>query len=304
MRNFLSVLLLIVAVSAAPLLAQTESTTGSINGVVTDNTGVGLPGVTVTATNTETGLVRNSDTESEGLYTIPMLPPGRYRVTAELSGLGNATKDGVTVLLGTSSKVDVSIRPQLAEEITVTADSPLVDVTQSASAEAVTQQEIENLPILGRDFKDLVSLTPGVSNAFGGRVSLVGARGTAVDYNIDGANANSDFFAEERGGTAAPYVFSQAAIREFQVIRNTYSAEYSRGGGGTMNAITKSGTNELKGELFFFHRDKDWSEERDAANFDEFFEARDADQYGAAFGGPIFRDRLFYFVNGDFQKIE
>jgi outer membrane receptor protein involved in Fe transport len=304
MRNFLSVLLLIVAVSAAPLLAQTESTTGSINGVVSDNTGVGLPGVTVTATNTETGLTRSVDTESEGLYSVPLLPPGRYRVTAELSGLGNATRDGITVLLGTSTKVDVSIRPTVAEEITVTAESPVVDVTQSASAEAVTQDEIENLPILGRDFKDLVSLTPGVANAFGGRVSLVGARGTAVDYNIDGANANSDFFAEERGGTSAPYVFSQAAIREFQVIRNTYSAEYSRGGGGTMNAITKSGTNDINGELFFFHRDEEWSDERNLTGIDEFFDPRNADQYGAAFGGPIMRDRLFYFLNGDFQKIE
>jgi outer membrane receptor protein involved in Fe transport len=292
-----------VLVTALPLFSQTETTTGSINGVVTDNTGAALPGVTVEATNTQTGLNRSVVTEGDGTYTIPLLPPGTYRVSAALEGLGNAQKDSATVLLGTATKVDLSIRPQVSETITVTADTPVVDTTESASSEAVTQNEIENLPILGRDFKDLVLLTPGVATAFGGRVSLVGARGTAVDYNIDGANANSDFFAEERGGTAAPYVFSQAAIREFQVIRNTYSAEYARGGGGTMNAVTKSGTNDIEGEVFFYHRDEEWADQREGENFDEFFEPRNADQYGFALGGPIMRDRLFYFLNADFQKI-
>ncbi|HEX2120031.1 MAG TPA: carboxypeptidase regulatory-like domain-containing protein, partial [Thermoanaerobaculia bacterium] len=303
MKRSLTLAVMVALLLTVPLFGQTETTTGSINGAITDNTAAALPGVTVTAVNADTGLTRTTVTENDGTYRIPLLPPGRYRVSAELSGLGNAAKSGVTVLLGTSTQVDLSIQPQLAETITVTAESPVVDVTETASAEAVTQNEIDNLPILGRDFKDLVLLTPGVATAFGGRVSLVGARGTAVDYNIDGANANSDFFAEERGGTSAPYVFSQAAIREFRVIRNTYSAEYARGGGGTMNAITKSGTNELTGELFYYHRDEEWSEEREVDGIDEFFEPRNADQYGFAAGGPIMRDKLFYFVNGDFQKI-
>lgn len=289
---------------ALPAAAQVESTTGSINGVVTDDTGAALPGVTVTANNVQTGLTRTAVTGGDGTYQAPLLPPGQYRVSAELAGLGTAQRDKVTVLLGTSTKVDVRIRAQVAETITVTAESPIVDVTESASGESVTQNEIENLPILGRDFKDLVLLTPGVATAFGGRVSLVGARGTAVDYNIDGANANSDFFAEERGGTAAPYVFSQAAIREFRVIRNTYSAEYTRGGGGTMNAITKNGTNNLIGEAFWYRRDKEWADERTVAGIEEFFEPRNADQYGLAVGGPILHDRLFFFVNADLQKIQ
>lgn len=298
--KFLFTVLLI----ATPVFAQTEATTGSISGVVTDNAGGALPGVTVTATNNQTGLTRTAVTDSGGNYQVPLLPPGQYRVSAELSGMGSAGRDRVNVFLGTSTKVDLSIRPQLAEEITVTAESPVIDPTQSAAAAAVTSYEIQNLPILGRDFKDLVLLTPGVAPSFGNRVALVGARGTAVDYNIDGANANSDFFAEERGGTEAPYVFSQAAIREFQVLRSTYSAEYSRGGGGTMNAITKSGTNEIQGELFFYHRDEDWADERNLTGITEFFEPKNTDQYGFAGGGPVMRDRLFYFINGDFQTIE
>ncbi|MBK5258123.1 MAG: carboxypeptidase regulatory-like domain-containing protein, partial [Thermoanaerobaculia bacterium] len=292
MRGRLHLVFAIVFLFSASLFAQTETTTGSIGGFVTDNSGGALPGVTVTARNANTGMTRMSVTELDGKYQLPLLSPGTYTVTAELAGLGNAQRDKATVLLGTATKVDLVLRPQVAETITVTAESPVVDVTETASSEAVTQNEISNLPILGRDFKDLVLLTPGVSTAFGGRVSLVGARGTAVDYNIDGANANSDFFAEERGGTAAPYVFSQAAIREFRVIRNTYSAEYSRGGGGTMNAITKSGTNDLQGELFYYHRDEEWADERDVANIDEFFSPRNADQYGFAVGGPIMRDKL------------
>ncbi|HUF17829.1 MAG TPA: TonB-dependent receptor [Thermoanaerobaculia bacterium] len=289
---------------AAPIFAQTSSTTGEINGSVADNTGAVLPGVTVTATNTKTGLTRTVYTDSEGRYSIPLLSPGTYRVRAELAGLGQEERSDVRVFLGQTANIRFSLNPQIAEEITVTAASPLVDTTQSAAAAAVTQSEIENLPILGRDFKDLILLTPGVAPSFGGRVALVGARGTAVDFNIDGANANSDFFAEERGGTEAPYVFSQAAIQEFQVIRTTYSAEYSRGGGGTMNAITKSGTNSLTGEVFYYHRDEDWAEERSLPpGIFEFFEPRNADQYGFAVGGPIVRDTLFYFVNSDFQDI-
>ncbi|HUP66474.1 MAG TPA: TonB-dependent receptor [Thermoanaerobaculia bacterium] len=303
-RNiFQAILCLILATGMA--FAQTTSTSGEINGTVADNTGAVLPGVTVTATNTQTGLVRTTVTSGDGFYTIALLPPGIYNVRAELAGLGQTRRENVRVFLGQAANVRFNLSPQIAEEITVTAEAPLIDTTQSGSTTAVTEDEISNLPILGRDFKDLVLLTPGVSTAFGGRVSLNGARGMSTDYNIDGANANSDFFGEERGGTEAPYVFSQAAIKEFQVIRSSYSVEYSRGGGGTMNAITKSGTNDISGELFYYHRDEDWADERDLPEgASEFFNARNADQYGFAAGGPFVRDRLFYFVNGDFQKIE
>lgn len=298
-----AILCLILVATAA--FAQTTATTGEVNGTVTDNTGAVLPGVSVTATNTQTGLSRTVYTDASGQYSIPLLPPGTYTVNAELAGLGQSQRDSVRVTLGQATNVRFDINPQLSEEITITAETPVVDTTQSGATEAVSEEQIENLPILGRDFKDLVLLTPGVTTSFGGRVSLNGARGMSTDFNIDGANANSDFFGEERGGTAAPYVFSQAAIQEFQVIRSSYSSEYSRGGGGTVNAITKSGTNEVDGQVFYYHRDEDWADERSLpANVEEFFEPRNADQYGFALGGPIVRDNLFYFVNGDFQKIE
>lgn len=299
---------IVLLLSLAPAsFAQTSATSGEISGRVTDSGGGALPGVTVTASNTETGLTRTTVTDENGEYTVGLLPPGTYNVTAELEGLGTAGRENVTVLLGTASNVRLTLDPQLAEQITVTGEAPVVDATEADLTLAVTESQIDNLPILGRDFKDLVLLTPGAGSAFGGRVSVNGARGIQTDYNIDGAEANSDFFGEERGGTEAPFVFSQAAIREFQVIRSTYSAEYARGVGGTMNAITKSGTNDIEAELFWFYRDQDWAEERSAnlngRQVSDFFEARDSDQYGLAAGGPLRRDKLFFFVAGDFQDI-
>jgi hypothetical protein len=286
---------------AVPAFAQTNVTTGSIKGVVADNSNSPLPGVTVTATNTGTGLTRNSFTDADGSYEIILLPPGTYRVDAELAGLGNARKDGVNVALGTTTTVRLALNPQVAETITVVAEAPVVDVSQAGLTTSVTETQIENLPVLGRDFRDLVALTPGVTSTFGDKVSLNGARGYTTDFNIDGAEANSDFFGEQRGGTEAQYTFSQAAIREFQVIRTAYSAEFARGVSGTLNAITKSGTNDLDGEVFYYLRDEDWASDRSTENIDEFFNAKDISQYGFSAGGPVVRDRMHFFANADFS---
>src|SRR5206468_8958387 len=187
-RSVLITLLCIVCCGA--LFAQSVNiTTGGINGRVTDSGGGALPGVTVTATSLDTGLTRSVVTENDGTYVITLLPPGRYRVDAELAGLGRSSVPSANVLLGNSTKVDVKLAPQVAETITVTAAAPVVDVTRTGTAVSVTNQQIESLPILGRDFRSLASLTPGVLDAFGGRITANGARGIATDYNIDGATS-------------------------------------------------------------------------------------------------------------------
>jgi hypothetical protein len=303
--------ILIVAVwalvVASAAFAQTSATTGEITGRVADATGGVLPGVTVTATNAGTGFTRTAVTGPAGTFNLGLLPPGTYRVEAQLSGFRPEAQEEVVVLLGTSSNVRLTLTPEVGEEITVTGEAPVVDVTETGLATSVTQQQISELPILGRDFSDLILLTPGANEAFGERVSLNGARGIQSDFNIDGAEANSDFFGEERGGTEAPFVFSQAAIQEFQVLRSTYAAEYGRGVGATLNAITKSGTNRIQGEAFYFFRDGDWADERSATlngqQVSDFFEARDSEQYGFALGGPIVRDKVHFFVTTDFQDI-
>lgn len=298
----------LIALLAVPVgYAQSASTTGSLRGTVTDADGQALPGVTVTVSNQGTGLTRTLISDSNGMYSAELLPPGTYRVRGELSGFGNATRENVAVSLGSSTNVALKITPQISEEITVTASAPVVDTTQSGTVSAVSAQQIENLPLLGRDFTDLVKLTPGVGDTFNDGVSLNGGRGVTASFNIDGAETNSDFFGQQRGGSRPPFTFSQAAIQEFQVIRTSYSAEYSRGVGGTLNAITKSGTNDLKGQVFYFFRDGGWAADRSLAingqPIDENFLGKDSSQYGFSFGGPITRDKFHYFVNTDFQDI-
>ncbi len=299
---------LFFSVLALPAFGQTVNVTfGGVNGRVTDSTGGILPGATVTVTNLDTGLTRSVETDNQGAYTFSLLPPGRYRVEAELSGLGKSSAVTVDVLLGNSTKADLKIAPQVSETVTVTAETPIVDTSRTGQATTITNLQIENLPLLGRDFRSLASLTPGIVDAFGGRITSNGARGIATDYNIDGATSNNDFFGENTGGTRAPFTFSQAAIREFQVVRSQYDAEYGRGVGAQLNAITKSGTNELAGEAFLFWRDKNWVKDRsltldNGETVVDSYKAKDSKQPGFAVGGPIVRNKAFFFGNFDGQR--
>jgi len=222
--------LLCCVISVAAFGQGGNITNGSISGHVTDSSGAGLPGVTVSATNAATGLNRNEVTDSSGAYQFNLLPPGKYRVDAELAGLGKASLPSVTVLLGNDTRADVKITPQINESITVSAVAPIIDTNRTGMAASVTTQQIQNLPLLGRDFRSLAALTPGISTAsFDGSITANGARPLSTDYNIDGASSNNDFFGQQTGGSRPPFTFSQAAIKEFQVIRTQYDAEYGRG---------------------------------------------------------------------------
>lgn len=305
-RSFLAALLCIL-VGTAAFAQSVNVTTGSIAGKVTDSSGGPLPGVTVTAVNNGTGLTRTEVTGTDGGYTLSLLQTGTYKVTAELAGLGTATNSNAIVALGNTTTVDLKIAPQLTESITVSAAAPIVDTRRTGTTTSVTTDQIENLPIIGRDFRSLATLTPGVTlSGFGGQITANGARDLATDYNIDGANSTNDFFGQQTGGSRPPFTFSQAAIKEFQVIRTQYDAEYGRGVGATINAITKSGTNDIDGEAFYFLRKKSWASTRpgfiSGLPVNESFRAKDSSQPGFALGGPILRDKLFYFVNFDSQR--
>ena len=309
---FMALLCIVITVAA---FGQGNITNGAINGHITDSSGGALPGVTVSATNAQTGLNRTTVTDGTGEYRFNLLPPGKYRVDAELSGLGKASLPAVVVLLGNDTRADLKISPQVAESITVSAVAPVIDTQRTGMAASVTSQQIQNLPLLGRDFRSLAALTPGISTAsFDGSITANGARPLATDYNIDGASSNNDFFGQQTGGSRPPFTFSQAAIKEFQVIRTQYDAEYGRGVGAVVNAITKSGTNDLDGELFYFTRKKSWSSTRPLTvnrtiggttyplPISDSFLALDVNQPGFALGGPLVRDKFFYFVNADGMK--
>jgi hypothetical protein len=308
--------LLCCVITVAAFGQGVNITNGSINGQVTDSSGAVLPGVTVTATNADTGQTRSGVTDNKGEYSLNLLPPGRYRVDAELAGLGKTSAPNVTVLLGNDTRTDLKLAPQVSESITVSSVAPVIDTQRTGMAASVTNKQIQNLPLLGRDFRALASLTPGVSAGSFDTASITanGARPLSTDFNIDGASSDNDFFGQQTGGTRAPFTFSQAAIKEFQVIRTQYDAEYGRGVGAIVNAITKSGGNNLEGELFYFDRSKSWASKRSATintniNGTTFplvvsdsFLAKNVTEPGFDLGGPILRDKLFFFVNADGQK--
>jgi hypothetical protein len=291
-------------------------TTGSIAGTVRDDAGAGLPGVTVTATNLDTGLTRTALTDKNGGYDLSLLPPGSYKVLAELKGLGKADVPRATVLLGKTTRTDLKLTMKVSETVTVTAEKAVIDTTSAGMTHSVTNQQIESLPLLGRDFRSLAMMTPGISTgSFDvNAITANGARPLSTDYNIDGASSNNDFYGQQTGGSRPPFTFSQAAIQEFQVIRTQYDAEYGRGVGAAVNAITKSGTNDFHGSAFFYDRQASWAATR-PTTFDtdiggttyplpvsDSFLAKDVTQPGFVVGGPILRDKLFFFGGFDSMK--
>ena len=296
---------LLLAIAPQALFAQ--SSTGSLSGTVTDESGSPLPGVTVAAVNRSTAIERSSVTNSSGRYQIGLLPPATYNVKADLAGFQPLRHDNVVVNVGTDVTLDLKLRLGVAETVTVTASAPVVDTTKSEVSSVVNEKAIENLPANGRNFIDFVLTTPGVvRDARLGDISFAGQRGTLNSLVVDGANNDNTFFGQAVGRTGsgrAPYQFSQDAVKEFQVNSNAYSAEYGRAGGAVINVVTKSGTNDWHGSLFDFYRDK-------ALNANDYINVINKrakspyhyDQYGASFGGPIVRDKHFFFANFDAQR--
>ncbi len=303
---------LTVGLAGVALAQSVNYTTGSIAGTVRDDLGAGLPGVTVTVTNLDTGLTRTTFTGKGGEYDLNLLPPGNYKVVAELPGLGRSNVPRTTVLLGNTTRADLKLAPKVSETMTITAAAPLIDTQQTGLTQSITSRQIDTLPILGRDFRSLALLTPGVTSAsYDGAITANGARPLSTDYNIDGASSNNDFYGYQNGGNRAPFTFSQAAIKEFQVIRTQYDPEYGRGVGAVVNAITKSGTNEFHGSAFFFDRKASWAATRPLVfntniggttyplRVSDSFLAKDVTQPGFVLGGPIVKDKVFFFVGYD-----
>ncbi len=280
-------------------IAQTAAT-GNIEGVVTDTTGAVLPGVTVVVKNSATNVTRELVTDDAGRYRANALQPGLYEITATLGGFQNATFGNLEVNVGQTLAADLKMRAAgVTETVTVTAESPLIDTRRTDVSNVVGETAIENLPINGRRWENFVLLGPGVTND--GNFGLVSYRGISGLYNnntVDGADNNQAFFSEARGRTRTSYSISQAAIKEFQVGVSNFSAEFGRAAGGTVNAITKSGTNQFRGEGFYFIR-VDELQAKDP--FVPFKPNEKRQQFGASAGGAVKADKIFWFVNADQQ---
>ncbi len=299
------VLLFLCLLLPTALLAQ--SSTGSISGTIADDSGSPLPGVTVEAKNASTGAIRTAVANVTGYYQIGLLPPGSYDVQVSLEGFQPIRRTGITVNVGTDSTLNLVMKVGVSETVTVTAAAPLIEMERSQVSSVVNEKSIENLPANGRNFIDFVLTTPGVvRDVRQGDISFAGQRGTLNSLVIDGANNDNTFFGQALGRTGsgrAPYQFSQDAVKEFVVNSNAYSAEYGRAGGAVVNVVTKSGTNDIDGTLFYFVRDKDYNA-NDYINVvnNRVKSEYHFDQYGVSAGGPIVRDKHFFFVNYDAQR--
>jgi hypothetical protein len=293
-------LLLLVPSFVPPLEAQTAAT---IAGVVTDRSGAVLPGVTITARNTGTGLVRSTVTGEEGRYVLPSLAPGPYEVRAELDGfVPHVRRDIYLAVAGTQAlNIVLHVGGVEVEEVVV-GHVPLVNTSTSELSYLVNAQAIEQLPLNGRNYTDLAFLQPGV-NAFhhrdGGSVVAHGL-GMSVNgqdprsnvYLLDGTLQND--LTNGPAGSAAGTALGMDTIREFRVAANAYSAEYGRNSGGQVNVLTRSGTNRYSGTIFEYHR----NDAMDARNYFDVAGKPDfhRNQFGGTLGGPIVRDRLFFFA--------
>jgi Carboxypeptidase regulatory-like domain/TonB dependent receptor len=302
-------LLLVFACLAAPAgSARAQSVTGSIQGVVVDQSGGVLPGVTVTVTDTATGVIRTTATDESGAFRAELLPVGRYELSAELSGFIPRKQPGITLTIGAELTFRIELHVGgVAEAVTVSAQAPIVETTRSQVSDTVGEAAIQNLPVNGRNFINFALLTPGVTtDVRTGDLSFAGQRGTLNSLVVDGADNNNTFFGQTLGRTGsgrAPYQFSAAAVKEFQVNSNAYSAEYGRAGGAVINVVTRSGTNTASGELFDFLRDKSLN----ANNLINVLQGKPKspyhyNQFGGLFGGPLRKDRDFVFANYDGQR--
>ena len=298
--------LLALALLPQALSAQARLTGADLQGTVTDATGGVLPGATVTVANVETGLVRTAVADQEGRYVVPALPPGAYRVTAVLDGFAPSTREGLVLVLGQLADVDFALTVAGGESVIVTDVGPVVDPRNTAVSTVVGSQQIESLPINGRNFITFSVITPGVTTdrtpqtgaAGTSGLSFGGQRARSNNIMVDGLDNNDLVVGAVRA------TFSQEAIREFQVLTNSYSAEFGKAAGGVVNIVTKSGTNDLHGNAFFYYRDESLNAKDHFEKFDVFGNGVNREkapfsqhQWGATLGGPLRKDRTFFFLS-------
>ena len=306
MRTSLILAVLLSLVHPGSARAQSQITTGVIDGMATDATGAALPGVTIEARNVDTNFTRTSVSAADGRFALLQLPPGHYKVTFTLSGFATLSQENLELTVGQTVTLGASMKVSGVSE-TVTVTQPPVEVTRTASASTLNQTAVENTPILGRKFEDLLTLTPGVSivqGADGDEISFAGQRGIFNNISLDGGDYNNGFFGEQAGGQRAAIDITLEAVREFQVIATGAPAEFGRTAGGVVNVVTKSGTNQTHGTLFHFQRVEALTGDlSDGTTLDNFHR----EQFGGTIGGPIKKDKTFFFlalegITGNFER--
>ncbi|MFM9905645.1 MAG: TonB-dependent receptor domain-containing protein [Pyrinomonadaceae bacterium] len=302
MRKIL-ILMVITAFGAISALAQSNSTTGNIEGRVVDPNGAIVQGVAVTATNQDTGFEKSAVTDADGDYIFVLLPPGDYRVeVAAAKGFAAATYSNVQVTVGAKTALEIKLNTGGSVNVVdVEAEGQSIEATRTSISTTLDETRIRNLPTNGRNFLDFATLTPGIVKdpTRAGDLAVGGQKGTLNSIQIDGASSDNTFFGQSSGRIGsgrAPSQFSIDTVKEFQVNQNGFSAEYGRAAGAVINVVTKSGTNRFTGSAFEYFRD----EQLNARNPNLVAAGRirpngQINQFGGTVGGPIVKDKAFFF---------
>ncbi len=300
MRRRILVFLVTTLLSVPAAFAQQG--TADVRGRVVDSQGAVLPGVTVVARHQESGLYREAITGTDGLFLMSAMTPGVYEVSAELQGFKKYTRRDIVVAVGATAQIEVKLEVGgVAETVTVTGESPIVDTTSNEIGGRISAQEFVDTPSFNRNFAGYLGMLPGVvatisATTFGAdSISVAGQNVRNVNYTMDGSN-NNDTFNGGNGGAQARVPVE--AVQEFQLLTSQFDAEFGLASGGVVNSVSKSGTNQYHGSAFFFHQDQN------LAAVDYFakkagLEESDSkqQQWGGTIGGPIVRDKAHYFFS-------
>lgn len=311
--RFLALIFIAACLSSMSLVAQ-STTQGSIAGTVLDSTDAVVPGASIGIVNSATGFTVKLASDSSGYFKAPLLEPGRYIVTITDPNFANYRADNVVVIVGQVT----SLEPRLAvssasTEVVVTEQTPVMNLESPDFTDTLNTAALQNVPINNRRWSSLALSTPGVVSDTSG-FGLVSIRGISTVLNnveIDGADDNDAYYSEERGRTREAYSTSASAVREFAVNTGVYSAEYGRAAGGVITSVTKSGTNQLHGQAYFYDRESNWNAYNDYAKesflnsstntyASQHIKPEDLRKiYGFTVGGPLIKNKLFWIYTYD-----
>ena len=309
---------IVVALLSMAALLSAQSTTAIISGTITDASGAVVAGAKVNVKNVGTGITRSTVSNGQGRYRVPELLIGNYEVEASQAGFQSVVRKGITLTVGSEAVIDFSLPVgQSQQTVTVEAQASQVDTSSAAVATLVSSTQMNELPLNGRNFEQLLTLAPGVQTipasggGFYGRqdnYSVAGSRPVGEAFLIDNQNLLS-FFGHATGSGSAGTTLGLEAIAEFQTLTNTYSSQFG-GNGAVVNAASKSGTNAFHGSIYEFLRN---SAMDDRSPFDTYIKPGNTsanppeyrrNQFGGSFGGPIKKDKAFFFVNYEGLRAE
>ena len=287
--------LLLVLAFAVPAFSQSQATTGTIQGDISDANGAAVAGATVEIKNLDTNLTKTVTTDEGGRFVVLALPPGKYSVTVSKQGFATAVAEKLDLTVGQTLNLPVGMKISSVEERVTINATPTVDTVKTESSTTINDLSVNTTPILGRKFEDLLTLTPGVSvvqGPDGDEITFSGQRGVFNNVSFDGGDYNNGFFGEQLGGQRAAIDIPLDAVKEFQVVATGATAEFGRTAGGIINVISKSGTNDVHGSLFYFQRLEGLTAHTSDGKPLKDFNRK---QFGGAVGGPISKNKAFFF---------